>query len=149
MLIQQFASDEKNSMEQREVFTKHIPGRAKALRDFFLACNASLFAKAYRSLATVVPQSAPAVNDWDRMEFAFNRLFIGPGPVVAPPYASVYIDKEPFVMGQTTLKVRRFYKILGLSSYEEGIVPDDHISLELGACICIHEGLRKSYSTQL
>jgi putative dimethyl sulfoxide reductase chaperone len=118
---------------------------ATALRDFFVARDAAEMEKAYRSLAT----AAPEVEEWKAVEFAFNRLFVGPGPVAAPPYASIYIDNEPFVMGETTLKIRRLYEMIGLRSPWSGTVPDDHISLELDACIHMHQGLRQSSSDQL
>ena len=52
---------------------------ATALRDFFAARNASEMECAYRSLAAAVPEAPHVVEDWETVEFAFNRLFVGPG----------------------------------------------------------------------
>lgn len=122
---------------------------ATALRDFFVAGNASEMESAYRSLANALPGALPAAGEWEAVEFAFNRLFVGPGPVAAPPYASIYIESEPFVMGETTLKVRHIYEMVGLRSPWSGTVPDDHIALELDACIHMQNGLRQSHVPQL
>ena len=120
-----------------------------ALRDFFVARNAVELKKAYRSLTRAVPQQAPDEGDWEAVEFAFNRLFVGPGPVAAPPYASVYTDDEPFVMGETTLKIRRLYEMIGLRSAWNGTIPDDHIALELEACMVMRQGMTRSDSSRL
>lgn len=75
----------------------------EALRDFFLARDATGMQAAYRSLA-LQESGAPAAGDWSVLEFAFNRLFVGPQAVPAPPYASVYLDEQPHLMGPTSLK---------------------------------------------
>ncbi len=120
-----------------------------ALRDFFVAPHAEALEKAYRSLAMAFPRVVHEKDDWGVLAFAFNRLFVGPGPVVAPPFASVYLDDEPFVMGKTTLKVRQIYEMVGLRSPWHGAVPDDHIALELDACLHMHLNLQKRPSSQL
>lgn len=120
-----------------------------AIRDFFVARNASDLEKSYLSLAMGSPRLAFDNEDWDSVAFAFNRLFVGPGPVTAPPYASVYIDNEPFVMGETTLKVRQLYEMIGLTSPWNETVPDDHIALELDACLHMHQGILQSHAPQL
>jgi TorA maturation chaperone TorD len=105
-----------------------------ALRDFFMAADGPNMATAYARLAAVAVEPAPLVEDWLPVEFAFNRLFVGPRALLAPPYASVYLDPEPQLMGQTTLRVRELYRLLDLRSPWENVIPDDHISFELDAC---------------
>ena len=61
----------------------------------------------------------------------YNKLFVGPGPLVAPPWESVYCSKERLVFGEQTLAVREVYRSFGLNSKEQGREPDDHIALEL------------------
>ncbi|WP_051445070.1 TorD/DmsD family molecular chaperone [Desulfocurvus vexinensis] len=104
-----------------------------ALRDFFFASGGEALRQAYARLGAVPGAPAPRVDDWEREEFAFNRLFVGPGALQAPPFASVYLDAEPQVMGPTTLLVRRIYAAAGLASPWGGALPDDHLSLELDA----------------
>jgi len=104
-----------------------------ALRDFFFAKSGGELRQAYARLGAAPGAQAPRVDDWEREEFAFNRLFVGPGALQAPPFASVYLDTEPQVMGETTLLVRRIYEAVGLASPWRGALPDDHLSLELDA----------------
>ncbi len=105
----------------------------KAMRDFFSARNATELAAAYTYLADWVSQPAPVVTDWQPVEFAFNRLFVGPKTLLAPPFASVYLEPEPQLMGQSTLQVRQIYQLVGLESPWKNIIPEDHLSFELDA----------------
>ena len=54
--------------------------------------------------------------DWDKLEFAFNRLFVGPRCPLAPPFASCYMDVERTLMGPTTLRVRGMRRACGLAA---------------------------------
>jgi len=120
------------------------------LRDFFISRQSSEIAKACNALSHECTASVPnATTNWPDVEFAFNKLFVGPQAVLAPPFASVYLESEPHVMGETTLMVRRLYQTVGLVSPWEGKLPDDHISLELDACLHMRMGLLKSGSGQL
>lgn len=123
---------------------------AICLRDFFISCRSSEIAEACVSLSRIrsASESVATVN-WQDVEFAFNRLFIGPQAIQAPPFASIYLESEHCVMGQTTLTVRRLYQTVGLVSPWKGKLPDDHISLELDACVNMRIGLQKSGSSQL
>ena len=110
---------------------------AATLRDFFMARDGRELERVYGSLAECCRKEAPAVEDWQVVEFAFNRLFVGPAALEAPPFASVYLDTEPLVMGKTTLDVREMYASLGLESPWKNRLPDDHISLELDAALAM------------
>ena len=104
-----------------------------ALRDFFMARNQTELRTAYLALAQAAPQPAPRGIAWDELEFAFNRLFVGPKALFAPPYASVYLEPDPQLMGRTTLKMREFYQLLTLASPQRQQLPEDHLGLELDA----------------
>lgn len=110
----------------------HTHAAAEALRDFFLAAGSAELRGAYERLADA-GADPPPVEDWDELEFAFNRLFVGPRSPVAPPYASVYLDGQALLMGSTTLTIRHMYYALGLTSPWENSLPDDHLGLELDA----------------
>ncbi len=84
-----------------------------------------------------------AAADPAQVEFAFNRLFVGPMALEAPPFASVYLEPEPLVMGKTTLSVRGVYHALGLASFLEGSLPDDHLGLELDCAAIMHAALEQ------
>ncbi|HCY85259.1 MAG TPA: cytoplasmic chaperone TorD family protein [Desulfobacteraceae bacterium] len=106
------------------------------LRDFFLARSGQDLAPACMVLAGDSPAAARiGRTDWDEAEFAFNRLFVGPMALQAPPYASAYLETEPRLMGESTLKIRRIYEMAGLSSPLQGRLPDDHIGVELDAAL--------------
>ncbi len=107
----------------------------QALRDFFFAQNAAQLSDAYAALDEAVSIDLPKVDDWEAVEFAFNRLFVGPKALIAPPFASVYLEPEPQVMGKSTLISRQIFEMLGVQSPWQGTLPDDHLSLELDACI--------------
>jgi len=119
------------------------------LRDFFMARNAPEMAQAFQLLAESCPENSPDEPDWALVEFAYNRLFIGPNSVVAAPVASIYIDTEPYVMGNTTLTIRRLYETVGLVSPWQGSLPEDHLALELDACRQLRANLGRSGSPDL
>ena len=120
------------------------------LRDFFISRRASELARACIALSHECTASVPvAATNWQDVEFAFNKLFVGPQALLAPPFASIYLENEPHVMGETTLMVRRLYQTVGLVSPWEGKIPDDHIALELDACLHMRMALLKSGSSQL
>lgn len=123
--------------------------RATALRDFFIAQDASEMADAYQSLIKSVKTPAPIPADWKNIEFDFNRLFVGPNSLPAPPFASVYIDSEPQIMSPSTIRIRQIYRMLSLTSPWEGSLPDDHLSLELDASIHFKTALNTNDSTEL
>lgn len=110
----------------------------EAIRDFFLAGNAHELKCSYDKLVEHSKDDVVVVTDWQEVEFAFNRLFVGPAALEAPPFSSVYLDAESLVMGKTTLDVRRMYGALGLESPWKNSLPDDHISLELDAALAIN-----------
>ncbi len=110
-----------------------LRGVLPALRDFFLAADAEQLCGA----ALRLPGEVFALCDWDEVEFSFNRLFVGPMAPEAPPYASVYLEPEPVLMGPSTLAVRELYARLGLVSPWKNRIPDDHLSLELDALLAL------------
>jgi putative dimethyl sulfoxide reductase chaperone len=67
----------------------------------------------------------------DCLEFEYNRLFVGPALLIAPPYESVYRTEDHLVMGETTLEVRRAYREANLVVRKTFKEPEDHIATEL------------------
>lgn len=70
-------------------------------------------------------------EQFDALEYDFNRLFVGPGKLLAAPYESTYLNPDRVLMQRETLAVRRFYERAGLELIEKNHEPDDHIALEL------------------
>jgi TorA maturation chaperone TorD len=118
------------------------------LSRFFFASNATEMMTSYVELAKFFP--APTVDDWSAVEFSFNRLFVGPRALLAPPYASVYLDGDNTrLMSETTMKVRQLYELIGLVSPWLNKIPDDHVALELDALWQIESAMETTDSPQL
>lgn len=119
------------------------------LRDFFASRGKADLTAHGRALAAAfafLPEAAGVAGcspaDWQETEYAYNRIFIGPGPVAAAPHASVYLMREPQLMGAATLEVRELFAALCLAVPHEGSVPDDHLSFELDGWIALCSLLR-------
>jgi putative dimethyl sulfoxide reductase chaperone len=67
----------------------------------------------------------------DRENEEYQRLFIGPGPLVAPPWESYYRSKEQLLFEEWTYQIREQYHSFGLQYKDENNEPDDHLLLEL------------------
>jgi len=62
----------------------------------------------------------------------YTRLFITAYPkAVAPPYSSIYLDKDRLIWGESTTDAALFYKLAGLSLNEDFHDVPDHIAAEL------------------
>lgn len=66
-----------------------------------------------------------------RLDREYERLFRGPGHVVAAPYESVHTTEEHLVFQGPTSQVRDAYAAHGLATPFLFREPDDHIGLEL------------------
>jgi len=62
---------------------------------------------------------------------AFQRLFIGPNSLKAPPWGSVYLDHENVIFGESTLELFQWQKGLGIAVELQQREPEDHIGLLL------------------
>ncbi|MEG2171756.1 MAG: molecular chaperone TorD family protein [Desulfovibrionaceae bacterium] len=121
----------------------HNPATTLALiRDFFVAKNPEMRKDSLLRLAHAYPLLPEAAHIlrlpddsshpyWRELEYAFNRIFVGPGPIPAPPYASVYLNHDKCLMGTGTLRVRALMHSLHLSVPHEGHDPDDFLPYEL------------------
>lgn len=61
----------------------------------------------------------------------YRRLFIGPAPKPAPPWGSVYTDRECVVFGLTTLELRHWMREHHIARTTDEHTPEDHIGLML------------------
>ncbi len=119
------------------------------LSRFFFAANAAELQSAYEGLASD-GAPLPIVTDWREVAFSFNRLFVGPRALQAPPYASLYLDGDDTrLMGASTSRIRQLYAMLGLASPWQDRIPDDHLALELDALWQIEQALATVASPQL
>lgn len=67
----------------------------------------------------------------DDLTWEYRRLFIGPFPKPAPPWGSVYTDREGVVFGEGTLELRRWMRERGINRLIEEADPEDHIGFML------------------
>ncbi|HHY25528.1 MAG TPA: molecular chaperone TorD family protein [Desulfitobacterium dehalogenans] len=61
----------------------------------------------------------------------YQRLFVGPGPVLVPIWESVYFDPEHLMFGERTMEVRECYRKYHLESIHKNRQPEDHLAVEL------------------
>ena len=67
----------------------------------------------------------------DALTWDFNRLFVGPGEMLATPWESVYRSKTKLTFQEPTLQVRELYGRFGVQAPAVHREPDDHLGLEL------------------
>jgi len=70
-------------------------------------------------------------GDMELLEFEFNRLFVGPGRLEAPPYSSVYLSADNCVFGESAISANEFYQFSGLKLRNGDREPGDHFAIEL------------------
>jgi len=112
-----------------------------ALRNFFASENMLSMAETAAELNSIFKGRKKLTDNvnWQEAEYEFNRLFIGPDEPKAPLFASVYLDPDGLVMRDTTIEVRELYQSLSLNFPEAGNIPDDHLTLEIEACIYLRQ----------
>lgn len=67
----------------------------------------------------------------DQLDDAYQALFIGPNALPAPPWGSVYLDKESVVFGDSLLRLREFLSDNQIAFSLNQNEPEDHIGLML------------------
>ncbi len=70
-------------------------------------------------------------EDIKKIKREYNKLFIGPGSLEAPPWESVYLSRERIIFDEHTLAVREFYRKWNVNNKKINKEPDDHIGYEL------------------
>ena len=137
----------KNIPQGRVQFSSKHEEIGCCLRNFFVSADNSDLLQTYKAMMTCV--DLPAINCSESFEFAFNRFFVGPLAPVAPPFASVYLDRDKLVMGPSTQDARDLYTALELSSPWAGSLPDDHVSLEIDGCLHLRQLSERHDNPQL
>lgn len=62
----------------------------------------------------------------------YRQLFVGPGPKSAPPWGSVYTDKDQVFYGESTLELRTWLRLNSIEiSAGQSEEPEDHIGTML------------------
>lgn len=69
--------------------------------------------------------------DHDDLVWEYRRQFVGPGRFPAPPWGSVYTDRECVIFGESTLALRAWMRSHGIERTSDERTPEDHIGLML------------------
>lgn len=67
----------------------------------------------------------------DSLTWEFRRLFVGPALKAAPPWGSVYLDKDGVLFGTSTLRLREWLRAAELTTGFGSKEPEDHIGIML------------------
>ena len=73
---------------------------------------------------------ADAMSDREALALAYTRLFLGPFEILAPPYASFYLEPDQRIMGQVSQQVASAYADAGLKPGKGPREAPDHVALE-------------------
>lgn len=87
-------------------------------------------AEARAALAAMVDGLAAGADN-EALVWEYRRLFVGPGHLPAPPWGSVYTDRECVVFGEATLALRAWMRRVGVARIADERTPEDHIGLML------------------
>ena len=87
-------------------------------------------AAAETALALIV-EGLAAGADNDDLVWEYRRQFVGPGRFPAPPWGSVYTDRECVIFGESTLALRAWMRRAGINRTTDERTPEDHIGLML------------------
>lgn len=113
------------------------------LISFFLSEEIEEYIKCYRHLGIDPDESMGKITSWlhecsdqktalKELEVEYTRLFITAYPrIPAPPYASIYLEDDRLVWGNTTVKALEIYREAGLRVSDDFRDVPDHIAAEL------------------
>lgn len=83
------------------------------------------------ALAALQGSIAACAGDYAELAKEYRRLFVGPAKKVAPPWGSVYTDRECVTFGVTTLELRQWMREHGIARLADDRTPEDSIGLML------------------
>ncbi|ECG8591764.1 molecular chaperone [Salmonella enterica subsp. salamae] len=69
------------------------------------------------------------LSDEDALTWQFSVLFEGQGDMPAPPWGSVYLEKDNLLMGETTADYRAFLQSQGMVFTDREREPEDQFGL--------------------
>lgn len=76
-------------------------------------------------------QDVLSAEGYDRLHWDYTRLFIGPYSLPAPPWESVYLNKDKLLFQEETRRVRLAYLKYAFLPKHYQQEADDHLGLEL------------------
>lgn len=90
----------------------------------------SLYAWRDPQAIALLCEAWPTVDD-DALNWQFSVLFEGQGDMIAPPWGSVFLEKDNLLMGDTTAEYRGFLRDHGLAFDSHQQEPEDQFGLML------------------
>ncbi len=104
-----------------------LPETAEQCADLLAGENAALMFGIYTG------ETPPFIRELDAggMRREYTPLFVGPGKLPAPAWASVYITGQRVLFQQCTLEIRYFYLKHGFIPKGYPHEADDHLTVEL------------------
>ncbi|STO93990.1 twin-argninine leader-binding protein for DmsA and TorA [Haemophilus pittmaniae] len=106
--------------------------RLAPMRDFFQHTDWPAAWPFQQDQALLTEAAALLAKDpQDALDEQYQRLFIGPNALPAPPWGSVYLDKESVIFGDSLLELRAFMRQHGIHFETALDEPEDHIGLML------------------
>lgn len=99
----------------------------------------------------VIEQQCRQLTEFEpsQLEYDFSILFEGQGEMPAPPWGSVYLDRENLLMGGSTLNYRRFLSSHNLVSENSAREPEDQFGLMLLAWVKLLESQQQQAALEL
>ncbi|WP_312947253.1 Tat proofreading chaperone DmsD [Superficieibacter sp.] len=80
---------------------------------------------------------------------AFQRLFVGPWALPAPPWGSVWLDRESVLFGDSTLALRQWMRENGIAFDATQNEPEDHVGTLLLLVAWLSENGQSAQRDQL
>ncbi|MBG5919811.1 Tat proofreading chaperone DmsD [Providencia stuartii] len=79
----------------------------------------------------IADKLAIIATDNESLDEAYQRLFIGPYALPAPPWGSVWLDRENVIFGDSTLQLRDWMHAHSIDIHLSQNEPEDHFGLLL------------------
>lgn len=102
---------------------------------------------AHESLATLAQTFKTPADE--PLSEAWQRLFIGPYALPAPPWGSVWLDRESVLFGESTLALRQWMRENAIAFDMQQNEPEDHIGTLLMLAAWLAENGRDTECDQL
>ena len=109
----------------------HLPDRALPNRLNSLEKHLGALGSKAFSHTVLLRHEYQGPGDLEKLQVDFSRLFIGPYRLLAPPYGSIYLEKDYKVMENSTVDVRERYRQAGLDISAKFKDAPDHVAAEL------------------
>lgn len=133
-------SDDQNSQQEQIIAALKLLGAllrlkpsAAELNNFFQLIDDGHLSQGWplglQSELTQIEQQLVMHKRDKELDLHWQRLFIGPEHLCAPPWGSVYLDPEQIVFGESCLELAQFLTQQGIVLNTGMNEPEDHIGL--------------------